>query len=189
MIEFLLLVRKFVNPKVEKMTAVEPIKAQKNMDAEVQYAEFVIAWNVKMLLTAQGKSQSALAAFLGIQRPTMTNKMKGRIAWSVADVVKSADFLGTTVEALMDDSLMSQLQAIGNKKATGDTPMASGELLRLGLNQRPSDIRFGFAAIDVGLFATGVNNTPALLFLQIGVSSRMFTLQLVFRRASARTAQ
>ena len=56
-----------------------------------------------------------------------------------------------------------------------------------GLNQRPSDIRFWLAA--VGLFATGVDNTPALLFLQIGVSSRMFALQLVFRRASARNAQ
>ena len=157
------------------------------MDDEVQYAELVIAWNVKMLLTAQDKSQSALASFLGIQRPTMTNKMKGRIAWSVADLVKSADFLGTTTEALMDDSLMKQLQGMGNRKATGDTPMASGELLRLGLNQRPSDIRFWLAA--VGLFATGVDNTPALLFLQIGVSSRMFALQLVFRRASARNAQ
>lgn len=49
------------------------------------------------------------------------------------------------------------------------------------------DIRFWLAA--VGLFATGVDNTPALLFLQIGVSSRMFALQLVFRRASARNAQ
>ena len=36
--------------------------------------ELVIAWNVKMLLTAQDKSQSALASFLGIQRPTMTNE-------------------------------------------------------------------------------------------------------------------
>lgn len=36
---------------------------------------------------------------------------------------------------------------------------------------------------------TSVDNTPALLFLQIGVSSRMFALQLVFRRASARNAQ
>ena len=87
----------------------------------------------------------------------------------------------------MDDSLMKQLQGMGNRKATGDTPMASGELLRLGLNQRPSDIRFWLAA--VGLFATGIDNTPALLFLQIGVSSRMFALQLVFRRASARNAQ
>ena len=87
---------KLTNVKVRKMTAVEPIKIQKNMDDEVQYAELVIAWNVKMLLTAQDKSQSALASFLGIQRPTMTNKMKGRIAWSVADLVKSADFLGTT---------------------------------------------------------------------------------------------
>ena len=92
------------------MTTSAPATAKKNVDTEVQYAESVIAWNVKMLLTAQNKSQSALAAFLGIQRPTMTNKMKGRIAWSVADLVKSADFLGTTAETLMDDSLMSQLK-------------------------------------------------------------------------------
>lgn len=92
------------------MTTSAPATAKKNVDTEVQYAESVIAWNVKMLLTAQNKSQSALASFLGIQRPTMTNKMKGRIAWSVADLVKSADFLGTTAEALMDDSLMSQLK-------------------------------------------------------------------------------
>ena len=92
------------------MTTSAPATAKKNVDTEVQYAESVIAWYVKMLLTAQNKSQSALAAFLGIQRPTMTNKMKGRIAWSVADLVKSADFLGTTAEALMDDSLMSQLK-------------------------------------------------------------------------------
>ena len=92
------------------MTTSAPATAKKNVDTEVQYAESVIAWNVKMLLTAQNKSQSALAAFLGIQRPTMTNRMKGRIAWSVADLVKSADFLGTTAEALMDDSLMSQLK-------------------------------------------------------------------------------
>ena len=92
------------------MTTSAPATAKKNVDTEVQYAESVIAWNVKMLLTAQNKSQSDLAAFLGIQRPTMTNKMKGRIAWSVADLVKSADFLGTTAEALMDDSLMSQLK-------------------------------------------------------------------------------
>ena len=99
------------------MTTSAPATAKKNVDTEVQYAESVIAWNVKMLLTAQNKSQSALAAFLGIQRPTMTNKMKGRIAWSVADLVKSADFLGTTAEALMDDSLMSQLK-IGYTEST-----------------------------------------------------------------------
>lgn len=62
-------------------------------------------------------------------------------------------------------------------------------LLRLGLNQRPSDTRFCLSAFAVGLFATGVDTTPASLFLQIGVSPRMFTLQLVFRRASASNAQ
>lgn len=56
-------------------------------------------------------------------------------------------------------------------------------LLRLGLNQRPSDIRFWLAA--VGLFATEIENTPALLVLQIGVSRQFFSMHLVFRRASA----
>ena len=45
------------------MTTSAPATAKKNVDTEVQYAESVIAWNVKMLLTAQNKSQSALAAF------------------------------------------------------------------------------------------------------------------------------
>ena len=106
------------------MTTSAPATAKKNVDTEVQYAESVIAWNVKMLLTAQNKSQSALAAFLGIQRPTMTNKMKGRIAWSVADLVKSADFLGTTAEALMDDSLMSQLKTVS--PFNPDAPVEGG---------------------------------------------------------------
>ena len=44
------------------MTTSAPATAKKNVDTEVQYAESVIAWNVKMLLTAQNKSQSALAA-------------------------------------------------------------------------------------------------------------------------------
>ena len=91
--------------------------------------------------------------------------------------------LDTDISTLLDDSLMKQLQGMGNRKATGDTPMASGELLRLGLNQRPSDIRFWLAA--VGLFATEIENTPALLVLQIGVSRQFFSMHLVFRRASA----
>lgn len=109
----------------------------------------------------------------------------------------AAEYLDTTVDELSNDAIMrmmlgnkkadQMLMDINTEKATGNTPMASNELLRLGLNQRPSDIRFWLAA--VGLFATGVDNTPALLFLQIGVSSRMFALQLVFRRASARNAQ
>lgn len=74
---------------------------------------------------------------------------------SLISAVNVAQSLNTSIEKLLDDSAMKmeierqavalrvQLDQInqmtGNKKATGDTPMASGELLRLGLNQRPSD--------------------------------------------------
>ncbi|NEG89809.1 hypothetical protein GFD25_07410 [Bifidobacterium aerophilum] len=108
------------------------------MDQEVSYAESVISRNVKLLLAAQGKSQSSLATAMGIRGATMTNKIKGRIAWSVADLVRAADFLGTSANALMDDTMLKQLQGMGNKKASENSE-ASNKLLRLGLNQRPSD--------------------------------------------------
>ena len=103
------------------------------------YAERVVAWNVKMLLTARGESQAALARALGIQRSNMTSKMKGRVAWSLADVVKTAIFLDTTPESLLDDSLMKQFGVLTDTKKAGSEEPASHGLLRLGLNQRPSD--------------------------------------------------
>ena len=95
--------------------------------------------NIKMMLMTQGKSQTALADALGVQRAAISKKIRGSVSWSLADLVRAADFLDTDISTLLDDSLMKQLQGMGNRKATGDTPMASGELLRLGLNQRPSD--------------------------------------------------
>lgn len=71
--------------------------------------------------------------------------------WSLISAVNVAQSLDTSIEKLLDDSAMKmeierqavalrvQLDQInqmtGNKNATGDTPVASGELLRLGLNQ------------------------------------------------------
>ena len=101
------------------------------------YAERVVAWNVKMMLTARGESQAALARALGIQRSNMTSKLKGRVAWSLADVVKTATFLDTTPESLLDYSLMRRM--VGDTRKAGSEEPTSDGLLRLGLNQRPSD--------------------------------------------------
>ena len=85
----------------------------------------------------------------------VSQRLKGITHWSLISAVNVAQSLDTSIEKLLDDSAMKmeierqavalrvQLDQInqmtGNKKATGDTPVASGELLRLGLNQRPSD--------------------------------------------------
>ena len=45
------------------MTTSAPATAKKNVDTEVQYAESVIAWNVKMLLTAQNNHRVLLPLF------------------------------------------------------------------------------------------------------------------------------
>ena len=169
-----------------------------------EYTERVLNYNVDARRKQLKRTQKSLMQPMGVtSEGAVSQRLKGITHWSLISAVNVAQSLDTSIEKLLDDSAMKmeierqavalrvQLDQInqmtGNKKATGDTPVASGELLRLGLNQRPSDIRFWLAA--VGLFATGVDNTPALLFLQIGVSSRMFALQLVFRRSSARNAQ
>lgn len=90
-------------------------------DKDVTYAEKVVSWNVRMLLTARGSAQSAMAEALGIQPGTMSNKIQGRIAWSLADIVRAAAFLETKPETLMDDSLMLQMGGNNRIIAAGDT--------------------------------------------------------------------
>ena len=80
-----------------------------NAEEEALRMEKVVAWNVKMLLTARGGSQAALAEALGIKKAAMSRKINGFISWSLSDVVKASRFLGTTPESLMDDTLMKQM--------------------------------------------------------------------------------
>ena len=120
--------------------------------ARASYTLKVVSFNVQQLLAAQareGKNQTEMASYLGMKPAGMSLKIS-RANWRFEEVLLAAEYLGTTVDALSNDAIMRMM--IGDKKAdqmlidadtrkaTGNTPMASGnELLRLGLNQRPSD--------------------------------------------------
>ena len=86
-------------------------------EEEALHMEKVVAWNVKMLLTARRASQLALAEALGIKKAAMSRKINGYISWSLADVVKAARFLGTTPENLMDDTLMKKMTDASSQDA------------------------------------------------------------------------
>ena len=116
------------------MTTVALMPIAEEADAAVAYAEGTVSWNIKMMLMTQGKSQTALADALGVQRAAISKKIRGSVSWSLADLVRAADFLDTDISTLLDDSLMKQLQGMGNRKATGDTPMASGDRKSTRLN-------------------------------------------------------
>ena len=109
--------------------------------ASEKQLESVIIFNVKMLLTARGYSQSALAEAMGIGRSAMSLKMSGKTGWSVVDLVNAARFLNAGVEQLLDSTLMQQMGVKHTEKASTEVE-ASNKLLRLGLNQRPSDYQF-----------------------------------------------
>ncbi|MZL55927.1 hypothetical protein GT657_09465, partial [Bifidobacterium pseudocatenulatum] len=71
--------------------------------------ESTITFNVKMLLTAYGYSQSSLAEAMGIGRSAMSLKMSGKTGWSVYDLVNASRFLKVSTEQLLDDSLMRRM--------------------------------------------------------------------------------
>lgn len=76
-----------------------------------QRAEAAIPTNVRVYLGLSGKTQKALGEALGITKSAMSMKMCGKVGWSVSDLVTTADFLGVTPTALMDDTILSKAEA------------------------------------------------------------------------------
>lgn len=121
-----------------------------------EYTERVLNYNVDARRKQLKRTQKSLMQPMGVtSEGAVSQRLKGITHWSLISAVNVAQSLDTSIEKLLDDSAMKmeierqavalrvQLDQInqmtGNKKATGDTPVASGELLRLGLNQRPSE--------------------------------------------------
>ena len=88
------------------MTAIMP---KVSAETDAKYVEQVISFNVRMLLTALNRTQADLAKALGVTRSAMSIKLAGKSTWSVPDVVNTANYLGTSMESLIDDSLMRRM--------------------------------------------------------------------------------
>lgn len=88
--------------------------------------ESTITFNVKMLLTAYGYSQSSLAEAMGICRSAMSLKMSGKTGWSVYDLVNASRFLKVSTEQLLDDSLMRRMGVSDDAEADMEKSAVSG---------------------------------------------------------------
>ncbi len=67
----------------------------------------------------------------------MSQKMVGRTGWSVTDLIGTADFLGVTPDALMDDSVLIRAEA-GYKK----TPVEARALEAPATGLEPVTVRY-----------------------------------------------
>ncbi len=76
---------------------------------DANQVEKAISFNVKIRLAAKGLNQTDLAKYLGVKRSTISVKLAGKSAWSVSDLVNTANFLDTTPDELMNDVFMSEL--------------------------------------------------------------------------------
>ena len=97
-------------------TPTAPSYSQKEVDG-------IISYNIKMLLADRGLSQTSLGEALGLKRSAMSLKLNGRSTWYAIDMVNAANFLNVSLDTLLDDSLMKQMQRLQNKRAgTGFGP-------------------------------------------------------------------
>ena len=85
-----------------------------------QHYEDTISRNVRLYLSLQSIPQTRLAEALNLTAATISQKLTGRVSWSVADLVNTANFLGVRPEDLMDDALIEQIDR-KYKKAPADT--------------------------------------------------------------------
>lgn len=66
---------------------------------------------VRVYLAAYGERHDDLAAALGVSRPAVSQKLQGRIRWTVADLDALADHFGVPVETfLAGDVLLDRLR-------------------------------------------------------------------------------
>ena len=82
---------------------------KKRMTNSGEYLQKVIVWNISMLLTAHGLSQTALTEPLKMTRGGVSAKMKNKNTWSIPDIAALADYFGVPVMSLLDDTLMRQM--------------------------------------------------------------------------------
>lgn len=104
--------------------------------------EEVVRYNIRRYMRLAGKSQADIATLWGVTRGAVSQRLNGYSVLKFTEVALAAAELGVSISDLMDDKYLLQdedftgrLDEADNKKATGDTPMASNGLLRLGLNQ------------------------------------------------------
>ena len=106
------------------MSTADPRKSHFRVqtDPDTKHIEDTISFNVKVMLAFNGMNQTDLANALGMKRSTISVKLNGRIGWSAADLVKTANVLHTSPQALLDDSLMEQ-----SRKVQDDMETAPGD--------------------------------------------------------------
>lgn len=91
-------------------------KKQGDKEPAGSYEQRVVSWNVAALLADRKLSKASLATALGITRQSLYAKMKCSTVWTVPDLAETAEFLGTSVQSLLDDNLMKNVKASLNRQ-------------------------------------------------------------------------
>lgn len=67
----------------------------------------IVTKNIRIAMILSGKlSQKELAPALGLSRPTMSQKLSGKIAWTLADIEKASSYFKVKPEALVSSQLV-----------------------------------------------------------------------------------
>lgn len=82
----------------------------------------VVSRTVRVYMAAHDETQEALALALGVARSTITQKLSGRIRWTLSDLERLRGHYGVAVPALLEGRV---LEALGVKPGEG-RPLARG---------------------------------------------------------------
>lgn len=71
---------------------------------DAEYKMHMVSFNVQQLKSAQHKTTTEMAEYMGILNGSLSNKIR-RVSWRLSDVLLAAKYLNVTIDTLTDDSL------------------------------------------------------------------------------------
>ena len=83
---------------------VTPVKAKEESDIDDFDLQSVVTKNIKVALVLHNANQRDLAVALDMHPSAISQKMTGRVDWSLTDIAKAAHFFGVRPERLVAGS-------------------------------------------------------------------------------------
>lgn len=79
---------------------------------DIQKRQRTIASVVRVFMAARNETHADLAGALGLSRPAVSQKLAGRINWTLADLERLADYYGTEPGAFLSGDVLERLGVI-----------------------------------------------------------------------------
>lgn len=101
--------------------------------------DLLVGREIKAWLARRGLKQADLAIALELSQPSVSARLRGRVSFSVAELIMVAELIGVSLGELLGSDVLQARRSPRTELVGAGASEASEKLLRLDSNQQPFD--------------------------------------------------